>query len=58
MDVKSAFLNGDLVDEVYVQKPPGFVVEKGDGKVLKLKKLYMAYIRHLEPGMQGLIRSY
>lgn len=38
MDVKSAFLNGDLLEEVCVQQPPGFVVKDGNGKVLKLKK--------------------
>ena len=38
MDVKSAFLNGDLREELYVQLPPGFVVKDGSGKVLKLKK--------------------
>ena len=30
MDIKSAFLNGDLTDTVFVQQPPGFVVGKGD----------------------------
>ena len=37
MDVKSAFLNGDLSETVYVQQPPGFRVGDGD-KVLKLRK--------------------
>jgi len=37
MDVKSAFLNGDLSETVYVKQPLGFIVGNGD-KVLKLRK--------------------
>lgn len=38
MDVKSAFLNGDLKEEVYVRQPPGFVIPGKENKVLRLRK--------------------
>jgi hypothetical protein len=37
MDVKSAFLNGDL-KEVYVHQSPGFAIPGKEGKVLRLRK--------------------
>ena len=38
MDVKSAFLNGDLHEEVYMMQPSGFKVVGKDHQVLKLVK--------------------
>nr|GEW26019.1 zinc finger, CCHC-type [Tanacetum cinerariifolium] len=39
MDVKTAFLNGDFDEEIYMKQPEGFVMPGHESKVCKLKKL-------------------
>ena len=38
MDVKTAFLNGFLEEELYMMQPEGFVNPKGANKVSKLQR--------------------
>ena len=39
LDVKNAFLNGDLHKEIYMEQPPGFVAQgESSGLVCRLRK--------------------
>jgi hypothetical protein len=41
MDVKMAFLNGELEEEIYMDRPDGFIAQGQEGKVCRLiKSLY------------------
>ena len=38
MDVKTAFLNGFIKEELYTMQPEGFVNPKGANKICKLQR--------------------
>ena len=38
MDVKTAFLHGDLEEEIYITQPDGFKIARKENWVCKLKK--------------------
>ena len=38
LDVKSAFLNGELVETVFIRQPPSFAVKGEEHRVLRLRK--------------------
>ena len=39
LDIKNVFLYGDLAEEVYLEQPPGFVVQGEIGRVCRLRKI-------------------
>jgi len=45
MDVKTAFLNGELEEEIYMEQPEGFVIHGQETKVCKLDK-YLYGLKH------------
>ena len=38
MDVKTAFLNGNLDEEIYMMQPKGFIAKNQEHMVCKLKR--------------------
>ena len=47
MDVKTAFLNGFLKEELYMMQPEGFVDPKGTNKMCKLQR--SIYVKEICP---------
>ena len=45
MDMKTTFLNAEVVEEVYIKHPEGFVIHGKESHVCKLKK-YMYGLKH------------
>jgi hypothetical protein len=54
IDVKSAFLNGVIQEEVYVRQPPGFENPMYPNRVYKFSKVCTGLIKHRGHGMLGL----
>ena len=50
LDVKSAFLNGELAETGFVRQPLGFIVKGEEHRVLRLRKALYGLRQALEHG--------
>ena len=55
MDVKTAFLNGFLKEELYMTQPEGFVNPKSVNKMCKLQRSIYDLCKHLGDGIYTLM---
>nr|KAJ0219165.1 hypothetical protein LSAT_V11C300121660 [Lactuca sativa] len=55
MDVKTAFLNGDLDEEIYMKQPEGFVMLGNKHKLCKLKKSLYCLNQATKHGIKSLM---
>ena len=53
LDVNNAFLNGMLIEDVFMPQPEGFINSQFPNHVCKLQKLFMAFNRPPRLGMIG-----
>ena len=61
MDVKAAFLNGFIKEELYMMQPEGFVNPKGANKICKLQQSIYGLVqasRSWNICFDGLIKAY
>ena len=57
MDVKKAFLNGNLLEDVYMKQPEGFVDPRNPNKVCKLQRSIYGLKQDPEVGIFALMRQ-
>lgn len=58
LDIKNAFLRGDLKEEVYMEQPPDFDAQGEYEKVRRLRKTLYGLNKTLEPGLENLVRQF
>jgi hypothetical protein len=56
MKVKTAFLNGELEEEIYMDQPDGFIANDQEGKVCKLLKSLYGLKQALSNGTRSLTK--